>query len=636
MAYDIGPRIGIEGEREYKQALDEISRGQKVLASELGLVSEKFNGQENTLEALTAKHDVLQRTLFGEREKVETLRKAVAESAKNYGEADKRTEEWQIKLNKAEAQLVKTERATKEAEDAIEKLSESEKTGSEVASEYGEKIEDTNGRMSGLGDMLDGIAGKFGIALPDGVKGAINSFASFDASSIAVVGSIGAIATALVKVEKQLIATTQKSASYVDNINTLSATTGISTEALQEYTYAAELLDVSVETITSSQTKLIRSMDSARDGSKDQAEAFEKLNVRITDSNGNLRDSEEVYWEVIDALGRMKNDTERDSAAMDILGKSARDLNPLIKAGSDQMNKLAKEAHDTGYVLDEETLKSLNDVDDAMQRLTNSTDTAKNKVSAEFAPYLTESIDKITTLIKDGGKVLAESGIVDAFGMLLESVTDILVPVDDLTDDKLPALERALRPVAKVIAGIGDTMEFIAALLKLDFRQALQSSGFGYWFGLGTNNMLQLELEWQAKDTNARTNAVGYGEYYFNGLYYGNKEGAAAAGYTEYYGNWIKNHAKGDIQLTFDEWKSKNGFNSSGNVNFEGGFTWVGENGPERVFLPEGTRIDNAQESRESGDTIIYMTIDAKSVKEFNDIIRFAEIARMENRKKRG
>ena len=54
MAYDIGARIGIEGEKQYKQAIQDIVSGQKVLKSELELVSAKFEGQEKTIEGLTA------------------------------------------------------------------------------------------------------------------------------------------------------------------------------------------------------------------------------------------------------------------------------------------------------------------------------------------------------------------------------------------------------------------------------------------------------------------------------------------------------------------------------------------------------------------------------------------------------
>ena len=83
------------------------------------------------------------------------------------------------------------------------------------------------------------------------------------------------------------------------------------------------------------------------------AKKFADLGVSITDtSTGQLRDAEEVFYDIIDALGGMENQTERDAAAMGVLGKSAQELNPLILQGSGALQELAKEAEAAGYVLD--------------------------------------------------------------------------------------------------------------------------------------------------------------------------------------------------------------------------------------------------------------------------------------------
>ena len=72
--------------------------------------------------------------------------------------------------------------------------------------------------------------------------------------------------------------------------------------------------------------------------------------------------------------------------------------------------------------------------------------------------------------------------------------------------------------------------------------------------------------------------------------------------------------------------------NASGTDNFHGGWTWVGENGPELVSLPRGSQIMTNQESRNIGGDVYYITIDAKNVKEFNDIVRIAQNATFRSR----
>lgn len=82
--------------------------------------------------------------------------------------------------------------------------------------------------------------------------------------------------------------------------------------------YAAELVDVSTETLTKSMAKQIKSMKAVQDGTKLSVEAYDKLGVSVMNAGGSLRDSDTVYWEVIDALGKIENETERDALAIKI------------------------------------------------------------------------------------------------------------------------------------------------------------------------------------------------------------------------------------------------------------------------------------------------------------------------------
>ena len=60
--------------------------------------------------------------------------------------------------------------------------------------------------------------------------------------------------------------------------------------------------------------------------------AFGTLGVKVSKNNGDLRSANDVYFEVIDALGQVRNETERDALAMQIFGEEAQKLNPLIEA----------------------------------------------------------------------------------------------------------------------------------------------------------------------------------------------------------------------------------------------------------------------------------------------------------------
>ena len=94
-------------------------------------------------------------------------------------------------------------------------------------------------------------------------------------------------------------------ASFGDEIGTVSVQYGIAAQDLQAYYYAAELVDVSVETLTSTMARNVRAMSYAQDGTERYVEAYKQLGVEVTNADGSLRDSEDVYWDVIDALGTM-------------------------------------------------------------------------------------------------------------------------------------------------------------------------------------------------------------------------------------------------------------------------------------------------------------------------------------------
>lgn len=400
MSYQIGPKIGIEGENEYRQALRDINTGIKTLGTEMQAVTSAFYGQEKSIRSLTAENDVLERTIYSLEEKLNLQKKMLQEAANAYGEASEKTQAWQQKVNLTTAELNK----------AKAKIAENEKA------------------MQGLSEETDEAA-KSTSVFSDVLKA--------DLLSEAIKTGIKAVASGIREIGQALADTVKDSAAYADNILTLATNTGIAAETLQEYQYMAELTDTSLETITGSMAKLTRSMQSAHSGTNSASAAFAALGVSVTDKlTGQLRDNEEVFGDVLDALGKMANETQRDAYAMDIFGKSAQDLNSLIAAGKDGIAAFAKEAHDMGYVLDEETLASLGAVDDALQRLDNFTTMIKNTIGAALAPAVTELADELQAWAqsvdwKQVGQDVAEVGgaIKDFVMFVLENGSEILTVI---------------------------------------------------------------------------------------------------------------------------------------------------------------------------------------------------------------
>lgn len=603
----ISTKIKLDGEREYKAALSEINSGLKVLASEMGLASEEFADNSRSVEALTKKHDVLERTISTQKEKVEVLRKAMENSAQEYGEASTKTNKWKEQLNKAETELLKMEKAADQSSQSINKmsspldkvrkaLSDAKEQGTGFRGILGnlkEQFSGSAGSANGLGSALQDVAGKFGIELPGGASKALEALNGVNAGAATAAAGLGLVVAAVVKAEKALIDITKESAAAADEIITLSSTTGLATQTIQEMQYAADFVDVSLDTITGSMTKLTAAMGKANDGNDAASQKFQELGVNIYNADGSLRRAEDVFYDTVDALGRISNETERDATAMELLGKSATDLNPLIQQGSKRLKELGQEAHDMGYVLDNEALNALGAVDDGMQRMKKTQEGVTNQIAAEFAPYMADALEKTANFIKKIGKAFKDSGIVSDFGSILKSASSLLEPIGELAGVVLPALEKVLNPIAKVMALIADTANLLVGLVTLNGDKIKTALGWNAKYGQLSNYQQAV----MAGKPQAKTIVGGYIE----------------AGT----GKYVTEYSDGTVSR-----------NAHGTNFWRGGTTLVGENGPELVTLPRGSSITTASETRSLVGDVFNITIDARSVQEFQDIIEMARNAR--------
>lgn len=367
MAVDIGPKIGIDGEAQFKKQITSINSSLKVLGSEMKMVTAEFGKNAQSEEALTKQNEILTKKT-DELKKMLKLQTEQLEKHQQETDADEEeTKKLQIAVNKTTAELLAAEKQIRDNNTAMENMADS-------TEDAGDEFKDAGNEARVFGDVLK--ANVLGDVIMKGLD---------------------ALANGIKKVAKGLKDAVLDGASFADEMLTMSKQTGLSTDTLQEFQYMAGLVDTDLSTITGALTKLTRNMSSASKGTGSAAEAFQKLGVQITNSDGSLRDNEEVFNDVIDALGKMTNETERDATAMEIFGKSAQELNPLILAGSDAIEGFKQEAQDMGYVLDNDALNSLGGVQDSLDRFSNLTTTIKNNLAEALAPTIEDLTTKFTT-----------------------------------------------------------------------------------------------------------------------------------------------------------------------------------------------------------------------------------------------
>ncbi len=197
--------------------------------------------------------------------------------------------------------------------------------------------------------------------------------------------------------------------------------------------------------------------------------AYNRLGVSVYDTaTGKMRDSETVYWEIIDALSQVEDETERDSLAMTILGKSAQDLNPLIQMGAEQLEALKQEARDAGAVLSEDTLNSLLAVSDGMDRMKGSTGAAKNALGTIGAGALASLYTGMSGVMQDMTGMI--NAAVSGEGISDDMISGMSVGITEMVNSVAAEIPEIISVINEIITSIvqviGESAPQIVATLS--------------------------------------------------------------------------------------------------------------------------------------------------------------------------
>lgn len=335
------------------KALADVNKQSRDIQSELRQVERLLKFNPRNTELLAQKKKLLGDQIAATREKLDRLRKV----QEQVNEQFKKGEITEGQYRAFRRELIETESKLKNFE---------------------KQLKETNDRSKAFAEQMDRIGGK--------LENLGKKLAPFSAVGAAVSGTLTTLAVRAGKLS--------------DDLHTLADTTGLSMETLQKFQYASDLIDVSLETLTSTMSRMIRTMNTARQGSKQAQEAFDRLGIAITDANGQLRDGETVFNETIRALGNIANETERDAIAMQIFGRSARDLNPLIKGGADRLRELGEEAKAAGLIMSDEALGDILEFNDELDKLKATTKATGTQLGITVGRIMLPTLQKLSQMLQ--------------------------------------------------------------------------------------------------------------------------------------------------------------------------------------------------------------------------------------------
>jgi len=334
------------------KAIREVNSNIRKTQSELTSINKALKFNPTSVDLWRQKQQLLKQKITETEKDLETLKNA--QKQMDADKVDKNSEQYR----KLQREIIETDSKLKTFKQQLRSI------GSPNLRAIAEGFQQVGSKIEAAGQKMRGISAAAGVAT----------------------AAIGAL--------------TVKSAQAADDINTMSQRFSIGAQDLQMYAAAADLVDTSVEAIAKSHVKLEKSMLSAQDGTGATADAFEKLGVNITNADGSLREGDAVWQDTIAALGKMENETERDALAMQLMGKSANELNPLIEDGGEAYKNLADIMSKYGLdFIDQETLDKANKFNDELDTIKAIGAVAFQTIGSELAAYLAPALEKAVDLV---------------------------------------------------------------------------------------------------------------------------------------------------------------------------------------------------------------------------------------------
>lgn len=428
--------------------MDELDGNLKKTESALKSIDAALKLDPGNTELVAQKQELLARQIDQTKEKLELMKDSAVQAAEGLEKGTVTKEEYAeltAKIATTESELKGLEQAAADsanaltatgegAEDTAEGLKETEKESNTSKSAMAALDKATGGLATALAGLaanpITAVIAALGLLIA-AVKKSVDEMKKI-ASTIKdlVIAAVEKFADILKEVTsaiddtiRKLAEFTRSGASYADEVNTMAKKTGLATDEIQRLMYVSNLVDVSVETMTGSMTKLEKSMASASKGSGEAADLFKKFGIQIKNDNGTYRKLTDVFNEVIAALGTIDDEVERDTIAMTLFGKSAKELNPLIKTSKEDLERFSQAAQESGYILSDDVLQKYQSFDDSLQMLDKACEAAQHGLGLVLLPVLSQVASEGVPLLNElASGIVKANGDIEEIGKVIDTV----------------------------------------------------------------------------------------------------------------------------------------------------------------------------------------------------------------------
>ncbi len=415
----IGTKVSVLGDKEYKKALSDIGRSLRVLDSEMKAAQSGYKGQEDGIEALTSKSGSLRKIYDEQAAKVKLVAEQLEKAKAEYGENSKQADELQIALNRAQTALNGT---GNELKDTNGKLEDAKKAESGLSAESKAMAGDV--KEAGAAVRQEGAEADAGAEQNDRYGRSLDDLGTsagpaLKATILGIAAGFAAVSAATLEGLKNLFSWSEQAGKMADDVLTLSVQTGVSTQSLQKWSYASQFTDTSVETMTGSMAKLVKSMDSAAEGSKSLEEQSLALKMAQTNETGAalaVENAQEKYAAAVKKHGKGSTEAAAASNALEKaqnnLTLAQQKLSAAMDPASDEASATAKAFATLGVKIKDDVTGELRDNEDVFMDAIDALGKVGNETERDALAMTIfgKSAQELNPLIEAGSGKLRELG----------------------------------------------------------------------------------------------------------------------------------------------------------------------------------------------------------------------------------
>ena len=417
-----------------------------------------------------------------------------------------------------------------------------------------------------------------------------------------------------------------------DRIDKLSQKMQMSRKTFQELDYVFSQNGANIESMSVSMTKLSKNISAVVQGNKNAVSIFKQLGVSVKDSSGHLRKTEDIMFDVLGRLQKMPDNANRAALATTLFGKSASELQPLLNSGAKSVEELRQRFKGLGLGMSDKTIDAAVKFKDTMDTIGRSFSAVGFELAGGLLPSLqqvSDSVIKNLPKIKETVTPLIEA-MLNGIRLVAEHL-DVIVPLVGVVAGAFVSLNVISRvtamigfftqaisvcsaaggilnavllanPIGLVVAGVGAAVAaFVVAYNKVEwFRKGVQATWSVIKLFFSTL-VLGAKLVWEKIEP-----FVKFGQTIMSwvtpiGLVIRSLQAlfsllGKSGGVFDKVKSWAgKTQVEVDAKLKAPAKVPKHAL---GTMSAPGGLSLIGENGPELVDLPQGSRVYNNSETK--------------------------------------